>query len=122
MSGNLTTDVVLSDDGRELTLTGPRTGRLCLRFEKTEEAGALFELFQSARQRCWEAHLDELAEGRSTTDGPGEATRKVLAEIVVITEVAIDAARTVDADDARVLAGARERSRRRGTRRSQTRA
>lgn len=119
MSGHFTTDVALSDDGRELTLSGPQTGRLCLRFDRAEDAGALFELFHSARQRCWEAHIKELAEGRSTTDRPGEAARKTLSEVVILTDIAIEAAGSVDSDDARVvaLANARSRTRRRQVRR-----
>src|SRR5262249_42860850 len=96
MGRKLTSDVELSRDGRVLTLTGPRTGRLSLRFDRRDEASALFELFESARLRCWEAHVSEVSNGRATSSRPGEATRKVLAEIVVITDVAIDAAGMVD--------------------------
>ena len=56
MTGHLTTDVALSRDCRELTLSGPRTGRLCLRFDDPDDADLV-----SATSRNWRTRNEVVA-------------------------------------------------------------
>jgi len=95
MNPHFTTDVALSEDRRELVFSGPKTGVLRLRYARTDDAIALYDLLQVARQRCWSAYSNERVRGRTKSEGPGKDTQEILAEIVTLTELAIETAETI---------------------------
>ena len=95
MNDHLTTRVTLEEDGLHLTLSGPRTGTIRLRYASQELALAVSEMLAAARQRCWEAREDELETDRPASEGPSRATLKALAEVIQITDMAISHAEGV---------------------------
>ena len=96
MNARLTTSVILSEDGHELILKGPRTGIMRLRFSDSRDTTEVFELLQDARKRCWMAFLAERTQGCSPDGGPGEATREILGEIITIAGLAMETADVVE--------------------------
>jgi len=93
---HFTTSVVLSEDGRGLILSGPKTGVLTVRFADPGDTVEIFELLQGARERCWKAFVDERQQSCPALGRFGPATRELLSEIVTLTELAMEIAETTD--------------------------